>query len=633
MSRRPVAGALSVLVFLISAHGFSSPARAGSPSDPDTIAYVDRNTNGNLVGLNITNYGFIGNDLITRDPSMEYPLGSQVDHLIRAGLWIGAVPVVGDGEPLVTTGAIDGYYRTGGTAVTEFTPRGRRIVERSNLIHKNTYSPDAVSEQDFICVFDDLGFKPRPGIQPHRPLGVEITLRSYVWSSAFADAFVIVSQDIHNVSGYALTDVYVGMYIQLVSGNKGGFDTWPPSGWFRHNRVHYEEDLHMVLEHDATFGFGSAPYWGGLKYLGTTPEPDSSRVIFNWWEWNPGNTELDEDVEKYLRISNGEVDDTDDVIVGVHSPIELISVGPFRILQPDSTLQVVFAFVCGTSYESIRTNGEWAQRAYDHDYILPEPPPSPRLVVRPAKAAVHLWWDDSPESTVDPFDGEEDFEGYRVYVSRKEGALAEDFALVREVDRSDTPVGYNTGFGDVLADEPLQQGGVTYPYHAVIENLKDGFRYWVAVTSFDQGSVGSVSLESGIPQNRTMAVPGPEPDTRGLRVTVFPNPYHGDAVWDGSLERERVIWFANLPPRATIRIFTLSGDLVDTIHFDADTYDGSGIAELKPRSGERRAFSGSIYAWDLISRNDQPVASGLYLFTVTDASTGETFVGKFMVIL
>lgn len=623
-------GGRTILALLLSWMAICLPAQAGHLEDPDTIAYVDRQTDGNLVGLNVTNYGFIGNDLITRDPSMEYPLGSQVDHLIRAGPWIAAVTV--EGDTLVTTGAVDGYYRTGGTSVTEFTPRTRSIIERSNLIHRSTYSPDAVSEQDFICRYDDLTPKFQPNVQPHWPLGVEILQKSYLWSTSFADAFVILSFDIKNVSGQSLTNVYLGMYIQLVSGNKGAFERWPPSGWFRHNVVYYEEDLHMVLEHDATFSFGTAPFWGGMKYLGTRPEPGTERVTFNWWEWGPGNTSLNEDVERYERMSNGEVDDVGDVVVGVHSPIEMISIGPYPILRPDSTIQMVFAFVCGGGYDDIRTNGEWAQRAYDHDYVLPSPPPSPRLCVRPGKNRIELWWDGSPESVVDPFDGEEDFEGYRIYVTRKEGALAEEFALVQELDQAWNTVGYNTGFAAVLADDPLEIDGYVYPYRYVLGNLKDGFKYWVAVTSFDRGRVGTESLESGIAQNRTLAVPGPAPSAAQRRVTVFPNPYRGEAIWDGSRERERVLWFANLPPRAKIRIYSLSGDLVDEIHFDGDAYVGENVLAFRPGEGERQVFSGSMCAWDLISRSDQPVASGLYLFTVTDETSGEVSVGKFMVV-
>jgi hypothetical protein len=73
--------------------------------------------------------------------------------------------------------------------------------------------------------------------------------------------------------------------------------------------------------------------------------------------------------------------------------------------------------------------------------------------------------------------------------------------------------------------------------------------------------------------------------------------------------------FRNLPKCAsTVRIFTVSGDLVQTLQ-----HDGS-------------AGSGTL-AWNLVSRNGQTVTSGVYLFSVVpDDGRFPKFVGKFVVI-
>jgi hypothetical protein len=56
--------------------------------------------------------------------------------------------------------------------------------------------------------------------------------------------------------------------------------------------------------------------------------------------------------------------------------------------------------------------------------------------------------------------------------------------------------------------------------------------------------------------------------------------------------------FRNLPAsRGTIRVYTLSGDLVKEIRFDGTT--GVGTAK-----------------WDLVSRNGQDVTSGVYLYAI-----------------
>jgi len=43
-------------------------------------------------------------------------------------------------------------------------------------------------------------------------------------------------------------------------------------------------------------------------------------------------------------------------------------------------------------------------------------------------------------------------------------------------------------------------------------------------------------------------------------------------------------------------------------------------------------MAGGEYAWDLITDNDQAIATGLYLFTVENKRTGDIKRGKFLVI-
>jgi len=43
-------------------------------------------------------------------------------------------------------------------------------------------------------------------------------------------------------------------------------------------------------------------------------------------------------------------------------------------------------------------------------------------------------------------------------------------------------------------------------------------------------------------------------------------------------------------------------------------------------------FSGGEHAWDLISKNDQAIATGLYLYSVKDENSSKIYTGKFLVI-
>jgi len=73
-------------------------------------------------------------------------------------------------------------------------------------------------------------------------------------------------------------------------------------------------------------------------------------------------------------------------------------------------------------------------------------------------------------------------------------------------------------------------------------------------------------------------------DNSDAEVGVYPNPYYGSAVWDGtgvSKEVLRKIYFYNLPSKCDISIWTLSGDLVIKMYHDAATYSGNDIKWFK----------------------------------------------------
>jgi hypothetical protein len=77
-------------------------------------------------------------------------------------------------------------------------------------------------------------------------------------------------------------------------------------------------------------------------------------------------------------------------------------------------------------------------------------------------------------------------------------------------------------------------------------------------------------------------------------------------------QRETELQFIHLPQHCTIRIYTLSGYLVDEINHDKSVDDGS-----EP--------------WDLKSKEGRDVAYGIYIYHVHAPGVGER-IGKFAVI-
>ena len=615
-----------------------------APAAGDTLVRL-KVTSGNNIGITFFNTGLIGTNLANRTPSMEYPLRSGQDHLVRAGVWVGGIPAA-ESDTLVSTAAIDGSFGSFDPKQTsEYYPAGD-IEERSILPDNRYYSPDAKSEQDFMIPYIDT----RTGLNPkHKPLGLKIVCETMLYSFRPFDAIVIANVKVINVGvpgqpADPIFNVYVGMYSELASGWKDGHSEWPPSGWFKRKDISYVDSLRLETEHHYTQDNGNCPSWGGIQLLGTRSKLIRDMTVsFNWWEWDPNGTLHGTPVNDTLRYNmmrNGEITPTSGVEAPNSDPVELLSVGPFDVIEPGDTVLVSFAFLGGApsprdhrdALQDLIFKAKWAQKAFDANFNIPVPPPSPTLKMIPGHEKLTLRWVRSPEDFIDPKSHRRDFEGYRIYLSEQKED--EGFRMLRQVDKVDSLL-ENTGL-HALRDS-VQIDGIDYAYRFDIDHLKDGFKYWAAISSFDTGSNDIEPLESGFAQNRTFAVPGPGPEPIG-KVKVFPNPYRGDATWDGTLTRDRYLWFVNLPARCTIKIFTLGGDLVDTIEFDQAAYNATEIrgifdpTDVHNPETDTPILSGGMAAWDLITRKDQAVATGLYIFSVKDRATGKTQLGKFLVL-
>ncbi|RMF09156.1 MAG: hypothetical protein D6762_04320 [Candidatus Neomarinimicrobiota bacterium] len=107
------------------------------------------------------------------------------------------------------------------------------------------------------------------------------------------------------------------------------------------------------------------------------------------------------------------------------------------------------------------------------------------------------------------------------------------------------------------------------------------------------------------------------------KIKVVPNPYVAAVAWEErnrftSGRGPRSIHFNHLPPHCTIRIFTVSGELVRTIRHDSDQFEGTA-------------------EWDLLTKDNLSASYGVYVYHVEaeDPATGKILgehIGKFAVI-
>ena len=605
----------------------------------------------NLMSINLTNYGFIGNNFAVRTPSMEYPVGTGHEHLVRGGLWVGALSADANGAFIgVTTSARDGSTSQTATSVTEFSPVGDRMTARSSLPNNRRFSRQSVSERDVIGNFDDVRAKRgQDQREDHRPLGISVRQENYSWSFADYRHMVFFHYVITN-TGAPLRNVYVGLYNELASGPKNAFGVWPPPGaWFSKKQIAWVDSLSMFTERYCqslpipnSCNYSITPEIAGIKLLGVRPGNVSNvldkQVTMQAWDYAPGNSDRDEDTELYALMSSGTKTVLNPLPANLSprdgDPVELLAVGPFPQVNPGDSIQVDFVYLGGTTEAEVLKRARTAQRAYDLNYIVPVPPPSPRLKMVSRENAMDFYWDDSPELFEDPTSpNPRDFEGYRVYV----GEDRNDLRLLAQFDLSNVPhdtTGFNTGLVGIRLATPEVIDGVTYHYKYSLGNLKNGFKYFASVTGYDLGTTEIESLESGRSQNEVMVVPAPRAGERAQGVVVFPNPYRVEARWDhGDGVREHYLWFANLPSQCTIRIYTLAGDLVYLADFNGATYNGSNARGIyNPSSDLPGTFSGASFGWDLVTRRGQAAATGLYMWSVEDKAGGKTQVGKVLIV-
>lgn len=641
-------------------------------------------TNVGNISITISNYGVVGHGfrLWPQQPSMQYPRGSGIEHMFVGGLWFGATTPNGI---RVTTAAVDaGSVRAVAEGYEFTTGIDSRVIERSSLADNRFYDPKAISHQDLIADFTDVNTtNPNQNNEPipnHNPIGINVHLEAYAWNFSFADNFVLLNYWIKNVSGGPLDSVYVSFWADLVVRNTNITPPTVGTPFYNKGGLGYIDSLRLAYSYDYNGDGGLADTYGAMMFLGSTPF--KNKTTYQSWQFRNGSDPVyfspSTDNDKYTKMAIGLTTTQIGLITKPSNNMTMLSMGPISHINAGDSVNIVFALI-GAKKKSpsppdddspaqkvnLLQAAEWAQKTYNGEdrngngvqdsnevwtdngkpkrFFLPAPPNAPRIKVVPQDKLVDIYWDGSSEASVDPISNKKDFEGYRVYSTnagvdlRGSQDLLSGLVLLGEFDRPDDNIGYNTGFGRIKLAAPVQflPDTMRYFYKFSVPGVLNGFQYAFAVTAFDSGDASAdlASLESSKIQTLKRIVPGtPANTTFEKQVGVYPNPYYGKAYWDGTGERDRKLYFYNLPPRAEIRVYTLAGDLVDEFAHESATYDASDIRWFQKFSDGTQQLAGGEHAWDLISQRDQAIATGLYLFTVKNTDTGDIQRGKFLII-
>ncbi|MDZ7393311.1 MAG: hypothetical protein ONB25_10505 [candidate division KSB1 bacterium] len=469
-----------------------------------------------------------------------------------------------------------------------------------------------------------------PGFNPHEAEekitarwrtsdGIEVTRLSRAWSyPAYAD-FIIIEYLFVNRSGQALGDVYFGFAYLLRPSYQDilvhGF--WGDNlnvddelvGYDAQRRLLYAYDYYPTQ--DIKWDWGN--YWEKRGELRTP-----GYAGFGPLYWDPPSNGADQPATVFyaqvinnahrLTITSRTAADLYAILNGSDkslqapegeqlSPFMLQGFGPYDMAAGDTVRIVMVEAVNGigldqavkglaaqnllpAGLDSLKKTVDRAQQLFARNYAqtaLPPPAPEVTYYVLPSTQEIVLTWGPELETWVDPLTGAADLDIFRVYRSDRSyiGPFTKvrDIRISRSTDRSRF---FDAELGKWKYKDNTVQVGVGYYY---------------AVTSVDKSG-----LESGMTNRNTKAlVTARQPAENALHVSVFPNPFRLVSGLPTSGEESSIV-FTNLPAKCTIRIYTVSGELVRTLEHD------------NPNSGE--------HVWDQLSDSRQKTAAGVYLYTV-----------------
>ena len=246
-----------------------------------------------------------------------------------------------------------------------------------------------------------------------------------------------------------------------------------------------------------------------------------------------------------------------------------------------------------TSRDSLFQSFNRAKANFESGYEIPQGPlPPKRFEVSSLPDFIELKWQ--------PYSGGTPADGWELYRAQKrlDGNPAIEGATYQKI-----------------AD--LDPGTTSYEDTEVIRG-SEYYYYLQAVGEVNNDDTGNTPTGMRLKSSRYYAqtydpaILKRPPGETLADVRVAPNPYNANADDRvGRFAGPGRIAFFDIPGQATIKIYTEEGELVNAI----DHTDGSG----------------DDY-WELNTRSNQQVVSGIYLAVITDKTTGEQTVRKFTII-
>ena len=367
--------------------------------------------------MNVTNFGFLGSLPSSRYPmsefpSAQWPAGSGVEYLYAAGLWIGARV---DGIESVSTGypqmefypskdPVDKVYRAyegidGGTHHPGLADDDKDGLVDEDWLNGRDDDGDGRIDEDFAafgrlmysCWFRDDDETASMVWPEHAPLHVGVRQETYQWAAETYKDFIVVHYEITNVGHRFLTEVYPGIYADLDAGprDRGNYHRddyigmWEGIRCARKGGTEWPVSVSIVYVYDNDGDGGRTPGYFGVMLLGYTTRilvtqgmtPDGKiynypvrtearvhgkRIFAGLLPFIHGGEPVN-DLERYASLSKA---GNDRLPENMNDYKVLMSVGPFGVLPPDSTVSLDVAYVAGEGLDDMLDNAAAAALLY-----------------------------------------------------------------------------------------------------------------------------------------------------------------------------------------------------------------------------------------------------------------------------
>jgi hypothetical protein len=217
----------------------------------------------------------------------------------------------------------------------------------------------------------------------------------------------------------------------------------------------------------------------------------------------------------------------------------------------------------------------------------------------------------------------EDFEGFWVWRwlsdPTTEAVAVGSYNKLKDSDRpgADWTRASPTGTRFTFVDRFAINGNT---YHYAVQSFDNGFNTRNGELSndgpFDSPLPPATSMDQlGSTQIRVDFLrPPPE---QFVPVQAVPNPFRQSECDPAEFATTCTVRFINLPPRGTLLIYTLAGDLVREFNHPENLSAGDVPGTLR---------------WDTLNGAREPIASGIYIFKIIDLESGQQSFGRLAVI-